>query len=336
VTHLDIEDIENYKRLLALEEGREIVGGDDTPAIVVGTYILNGETAARERLLGIIDQLVKTLDTDGAGSEVVPHVDQADVEHVDLSARFRNFRVPAIIGAGLLDGVNPCAFTAIVFFVSFLAFRKYTRAQMVLVGGFFMLSVFGTYFLLGLGAFKLLQASAAYDLLSAVLHWGIVVLTLVLGVLSLVDYMTFRGGGDSKDVILKLPRRLNMAVHRVITRNIRPETGQAGVFALAGIAVATGFVVSLLEGACTGQMYVPTIAFVARDPELRNHALAYLALYNLMFIVPLVVVFLFGMFGVTSKMFEQSARRHAAKVKLATAIMFFALAALLIWLRVEG
>ena len=65
-------------------------------------------------------------------------------------------------------------------------------------------------------------------------------------------------------------------------------------------------------------------------PELRAHAVAYLVLYNLMFVVPLVIVFLLSYYGTTSDQLAQFFRSHAASVKLCTAVFFFALAGLLV------
>jgi len=57
------------------------------------------------------------------------------------------------------------------------------------------------------------------------------------------------------------------------------------------MAAATGFLVSVLELACTGQIYLPTLIFISHVPELRANALIYLLVYNFMFVIPLIVVF---------------------------------------------
>jgi len=49
-------------------------------------------------------------------------------------------------------------------------------------------------------------------------------------------------------------------------------------------------------------------------------------LYNLMFILPLVVVFLLAYFGTTSQQLSLFVHRHMAAVKLATAGLFVLLA----------
>ena len=57
----------------------------------------------------------------------------------------------------------------------------------------------------------------------------------------------------------------------------------------------------------------------------------FLLLYNLMFIVPLVVVFCLAYFGTTSLQLGLFLRRHTATVKLGTALLFAALALWLIF-----
>ena len=69
----------------------------------------------------------------------------------EIVGRLRGFRIGALAAAGLLDGVNPCAFTTVVFLLSMLAHLGKTRRQLAVVGVGFTAAVFLTYFLLGLG-----------------------------------------------------------------------------------------------------------------------------------------------------------------------------------------
>jgi hypothetical protein len=88
-------------------------------------------------------------------------------------------------------------------------------------------------------------------------------------------------------------------------------------------------IISFLELACTGQIYLPTIIFVSSIPELRLQAISYLALYNLLFIMPLVVVFIMAYYGTTSKDLTRFLEKNAAAVKLSMVVLFLALA---VWL----
>jgi phosphoglycerol transferase MdoB-like AlkP superfamily enzyme len=88
--------------------------------------------------------------------------------------------------------------------------------------------------------------------------------------------------------------------------------------------------VSILEAVCTGQVYLPTIAFVLKVSHLKAQALAYLVIYNIMFIIPLIAVFLFALLGVTSQQFSKFMRTHMITIKLLLAGLFFGLGIILL------
>ena len=102
------------------------------------------------------------------------------------------------------------------------------------------------------------------------------------------------------------------------------EGAQARAF--VPVALATGFFVSIVELACTGQVYLPTIIFVLGMKEMQGQAFFYLLLYNLAFILPLVVVFGLAYFGTSSEQLGAFINRHTAAIKLGTALLFFVLA----------
>lgn len=96
---------------------------------------------------------------------------------------------------------------------------------------------------------------------------------------------------------------------------------------IAGALIA-GFTVSILEFACTGQVYLPTITYMATQ---KASALGYLLFYNALFILPLLVVFGVVYFGVSSQTIAKVMERKVGAVKLILALVFFVVAALLIW-----
>ena len=71
------------------------------------------------------------------------------------------------------------------------------------------------------------------------------------------------------------------------------------------------------ESLCTGQVYLPTAYFVMKTPGMRAHAIGYLLLYNVMFITPLVVIFLMARFGAKSERLGDFLRRRPEVLKLA-------------------
>ena len=81
--------------------------------------------------------------------------------------------------------------------------------------------------------------------------------------------------------------------------------------------------VTLLDSLCTGQIYVPVLALLARDGgSLR--ALLLLLLYNAAFIAPLVAIFLFAAYGADAPRMSRWSKRNVFPAKLFLGAMFLA------------
>jgi hypothetical protein len=122
---------------------------------------------------------------------------------------------------------------------------------------------------------------------------------------------------------LQLPGSLKKKVHEIIREQARLKTGFLATF-------GAGFIIAVCTVICTGQVYLPTIGFVMSLPELRNHAILNLFLYNVMYIVPLVGVFVLAFFGVTSEKMAIITKEYTGTVKLLTALLFLILAGVLL------
>ncbi|MBI4722570.1 MAG: hypothetical protein HY769_06175 [Candidatus Stahlbacteria bacterium] len=108
--------------------------------------------------------------------------------------RFVGLSPIGIIGAGLLDGINPCAFATIIFFISYLTFAAYRRREILLVGMSFAIAVFIAYFCIGVGIFKFVSMIKVFPILSEIVYYAIAGLTFVLGLVSLYDYRLYKKG----------------------------------------------------------------------------------------------------------------------------------------------
>lgn|GEM_PF-264846 len=228
--------------------------------------------------------------------------------------RFKSFGVLGVMGAGLLDGINPCSLAVLVFFISYLAFVGRKRWEILAVGISYTLADFLVYFMIGVGGLSFLLSLKALPLLSRILYWTAVVAGLVLAVYNFRDYLKARKG-DLSGMDLQLSTKTKQRIHKVI----RDRMGAGG---LIGGAFMVGLITSVLEFACTGQVYLPTIAFVSQISSAKYQAYGYLLLYNLMFEVPMIITFVIVFWGVSSKTIAGWAQASVAGVKLATAILF--------------
>jgi cytochrome c biogenesis protein CcdA len=292
----------------------------DSPVLFIGDDVLMGEAEITpQNLVALVEEYAVT-----GAPKVWESVDEAEVRGglIDI---FLSWGPLTIAAAGLVDGLNPCAFATLVFLVSYLSASERKGGQVLAVGGAFTLGVFAAYLLVGLGFYRVLDLMGdTLNVLSRWVYGFTALLCAVLAVVSLLDFAKARRG-ELEDMSLRLSDGLRSRVRAVIRRSQRVRAFVIG-------AVVTGVVVSLLELACTGQIYLPTIVLVISDPELRAQALVYLVLYNLLFILPLVVVFVLTYFGTTSLQFGLFLKRRAAAVKLGAALVFAALA---VWLGIS-
>ena len=65
-----------------------------------------------------------------------------------------------VLSAALIDGVNPCAFATIIFFLSYLHIARRSRREILQVGAAFIIGVFVTYFAMGAGLIQLMERLA--------------------------------------------------------------------------------------------------------------------------------------------------------------------------------
>ncbi len=231
--------------------------------------------------------------------------------------------VLTVVAAGLLDGLNPCAFATLIFFISYLAASERKGREILAVGAAFAMGVFMTYLAIGFGLYRLVDAIRdTHAMAGRVVYVAIALFCAVLGVLSFLDYLKARRG-QIEDMALVMPAGLRRRVQAVIRR-----AGNARAF--VAVSLVTGAAVSFLELACTGQVYLATIISTVNAPSAQAQAIPLLILYNLMFIVPLVVVFVLVYFGTTSYQLGLFLRRHTATVKLGTALLFLVLAGWLV------
>jgi len=288
-----------------------------TPMVFVGDDVLIGEEAILDNLLPAVGRYA----AEGAPRTWEDFDPEAGEE--GILARFQSLGAVTVLGAGLIDGLNPCAFATLVFFVSYMAFTGRRGRDVLFVGVAFTLGVFLTYLLVGVGLLKVVQS---LGILSSLGRWVYLLTALLCAILAALTFRDLARARQGKlgEMTLKLPLSLRKRINKVIREG-------AQVRAFVGMAFVTGFLVSLIELACTGQVYLPTIVYVLSQPDLAARAFLYLILYCLMFVLPLVVVFVLSYLGTTSEQLGQFVNRHTASIKLLTGVIFVGLALWMTW-----
>ena len=241
-----------------------------------------------------------------------------------LAAKFGSFSFLSIFAAGIIDGINPCAIATMIFLISFLATQKRKKSEVLAIGLSFTATVFITYLMMGIGAFKALTFLQKYEWISMVIRWSAAALAIVVGLLSFVDAFTYKKTKKTSDIKLQLPKPVKMRIHKVISGNL---SGRSLVFG----AVTTGFLVTLLEAVCTGQVYLPTIVLMTRQEGLRLTGWLYLIFYNILFVLPLLLVMVLAFYGLKWERLAKMTQKNLVAIKIALGVLLSGLAVFIIF-----
>jgi hypothetical protein len=221
------------------------------------------------------------------------------------------------ITAGLLDGINPCAFTTIIFLITSLTLAGRRRTETLIMGIFFSAAVFVTYYLLALGLFEVIRTASMFAIISMIIRWGIVAVLIVFAGISLYDYYLIKKGKET-EMILQLPTLFKKKIQTTIKSQVRST-------ALVTTSITLGFLVSLFELGCTGQILLPYVTALTFYKDISGFA--YLFLYDFCFILPLLAVFILTYLGVSSKQVTGFFQKRMGLVKILFAVLFIFLAA---------
>ncbi len=227
-----------------------------------------------------------------------------------------------VLLAGLLDGINPCAFSTMLFFLSFMALRHKNKMSLLFVALAFILTVFATYFIIGLGLLSALRTFFSAQRFSVYLDILVSLVAVVFAILNIRDGV-LASHGKVEDSVLQLPSSFKRLGHGLIRHfDFLP------LYILG--AALSGFLVSFIELACTGQIYLPTLAYMNQS-AFSSRSLILLTIYNLAFVFPLTLVFLLFFLGLRHETIRRWYGQRMVLVRILSAIFFLALGTL-VWI----
>ena len=184
--------------------------------------------------------------------------------------------LPTVIVAAAVDGINPCAFTVLLLFITaMLATMQASeqnlqaiRTQMMSLGGIYIAAVFLTYLGLGVGLLKALDfftrqhLPARFGALAAILF----------GLWMLKDFFLPDVGWK-----LQAPGQVGTMARQMAKKATVPAL------------ILGGFLIGLCTVPCSGAVYLGVLSLLALQPSALL-GYGYLVLYNLIFVLPLVVI----------------------------------------------
>lgn len=178
--------------------------------------------------------------------------------------------LPLVGVAALVDSINPCAFSVLLVTIAFLFSLGKLRSSVLEIGAAYILGIFLVYTLIGLG---MLQVLHLFDTPHFMAKLGASLL-IVLGLVTLANHFV-----PAFPVKLKMPQFAHGRMASLMEKASLPSA-----FVLGGL-------VGVCEFPCTGGPYLMVIGLL-HDRGTHAAGLGYLLLYNLIFVLPLVVILL--------------------------------------------
>ncbi|MFH5880999.1 cytochrome c biogenesis CcdA family protein [Liberiplasma polymorphum] len=233
-----------------------------------------------------------------------------------------------IVIAGLLDGVNPCAIAMLLMFISMVGFTK-DRRILITVSISYIGAIFVTYFIIGMGFLTILGLSRdAFSNFSYFLYGGFALLCLFLFVITFYDFLVTRNQeyGKIKNQLPKVIQRLNKKIMKSFTDAIHDEEGSAKqTLLIIFVPILLGIIVGITEAACTGQIYIAVLASIsANNPTggLSTIELFYILVFNVMFVVPLILIALTAVKARSVAGVANFIRERMSLIKFLTSVFF--------------
>ncbi len=218
--------------------------------------------------------------------------------------------LPTVLLTGLLDGINPCAFAVILFLITFLFTISKTRASVFKMGVTYISAIYMVYFLIGLGILQVVHLFGVHHFMAKLASY----LIIFLGLINVIGYFF-----PKFPIKLKIPSASKKTIQTWVHRATTPA------------AFVLGILVGLCVFPCSGAMYVAIIGLLSVKVAYFQ-ALSYLLLYNLMFVLPLIVILLAASNKVVIKRITKWEQSKSGAMHLLSGLVMVALGLIiLIW-----
>ena len=213
-----------------------------------------------------------------------------------------------VITTALIDSINPCAIGVLILLVSVLTVYK-SKKEMLFYGMVYIFCVFLTYLLAGLGILYFLSKVPLY--ISEYISIIVGSVVVIAGLIEIKDFFWYGQG-----ITLSIPPEKAKKISKMTKKFTFPAMMLLGVF-VAGV-----------ELPCTGGPYLAILVFFSQNFDFTSFML--LVLYNIIFVMPLIVILLMVYFGYKIQNLKRWKQSNRVYMRLAAGVVLILLGWLLI------
>ena len=213
-----------------------------------------------------------------------------------------------VVTTALIDSINPCAIGVLILLVSIMVVYK-SKSELLYYGFAYILFVFLAYLSAGLGILYFLSFIPLF--VSEYISIAVGLLIVIAGLIEIKDFFWY-----GKGISLSIPPNKAKQIHEMTRKLTLPTMVFLGVF-VAGV-----------ELPCTGGPYLAILVFLSQNFNFT--AFLWLVLYNIIFVMPLIVILLMVYFGHKIQDIKRWKQANRKYMRLGTGIILILLGWLLI------
>ena len=213
--------------------------------------------------------------------------------------------IPLVAGTGFLDGIHPCAIAILIFFIAFLITLQKTFKNIFLLGLVYIFVIFLTYLAVGVGLLSGVVFFGQPHFFAKFGSW----LLIILGAINIKDFFF-----PHLPPHLTMPKFSNEKIRTLLTKATLPAVALAA------------FLVGLCSIPSAGGIYVAVTSLLAAKTTYFVGFL-YLLLYNVMFVLPLLILLLLAANPLTLAKIAEWRKTNEKAEKLIMGISLLALGA---------
>lgn len=273
------------------------ISSPGVPTLFIGTAAMVGDADITNRFEATI-----LVEKERIASCTSTTPETVTIPDTDCTTTSSKPTIQLVVASALVDSINPCAFSVLIFLLLSIVSVK-SRRRVLMTGGVYITAVFIFYLLSGAGLFSVVHFSG----FSAVLSLAGALVALVLGGINVIDAMRNRG-----EFILAIPESKKDLIEKYVSTASLPA------------AFALGILVGIFELPCTGGIYLAILGLMSRNYSLME-GLPYLVLYNLVFVLPLVLILVLVAYGIKAERANEWRIRHRRTLRLVVGLAMIAI-----------
>jgi len=304
---LDIQMLEVYNNATNQETFARMsrqygISSPGVPTIYIGTTVMVGDVDIKNRFEAtILAEKERIASCNGTGQPLTSNKDPICTQESP------QLNLPLVIFAAMVDSANPCGLSVLVFLLIPMAVAV-SKRRILLVGSAYIAAMFLFHLLVGIGLFSVFSLSG-FSRTFALIGGAV---ALLLGIITIADVLR-----NKETFILSIPESQKGLLGNYISIASLPAAFVLGI--LAGIL---GF-------SCTGGIYISILGLMGREMIVMS-GLPWLALYNLVYILPLVLITLLIAYGISPERADSMRAEYKRTIRMIIGVILVALGAVIL------